>query len=135
MLGDRFLVLAHVGRRSGRRYRTVLEVIGTDPLSGELYVLAGLGRGTGWYRNLQASSDMVDVAIARRRVRATHRTVEQPEAIRVIAGYERRHRIAAPVIRRVLSRLLGWRYDGSGPARRRLTRELPIVALQPHDRA
>jgi hypothetical protein len=30
----------------------------------------------------------------------------------------------------VLSRLLGWRYDGSDAARARLARELPMVAFR-----
>ena len=44
-----------------------------------------------------------------------------------LAGYERRNRIAAPVIRRVLTRLAGWRYDGSDESRRRLVGERPLV--------
>ena len=37
----------------------------------------------------------------------------------------------APIVRRVLSRLLGWRYDGSEDARRRLVCQLPLVAFRP----
>ena len=42
LLGERFLRLVHVGRTSGRRYRTVLEVVGAGPRSGEVVVLSGL---------------------------------------------------------------------------------------------
>jgi hypothetical protein len=38
--------------------------------------------------------------------------------------------MVAPVIRRLLTALLGWRYDGSETARHRLVRQLPIVAFR-----
>jgi hypothetical protein len=38
--------------------------------------------------------------------------------------------MVAPVIRRLLTALLGWRYDGSEAARHRLVRQLPIVAFR-----
>jgi anti-anti-sigma factor len=37
----------------------------------------------------------------------------------------------APILRALLSRLLGWHYDGSDTARARLTAELPFTALRP----
>lgn len=54
ILGRRFVCLTHVGRRSGRRYRTVLEVIGVD--GDEVMVIAGLGPASDWFRNLQSGS-------------------------------------------------------------------------------
>ena len=57
----------------------------------------------------------------------------EAEAAMVMAGYEQRNRLAAPLVRMVLSRLAGWRYDGSDAARRRLVRALPLVAFRPAD--
>ena len=132
LLGQRFLLLTHVGRRTGRLHRTVLEVIGTRPAGGEFLVVAGLGRSANWYRNLQAGP-AVEVAVGRRRFRPGHRTLSEGEAIAAFAAYERRNRLVTPVVRVVLSWLVGWRYDGSDYARRRLARELPVVAFRPAD--
>jgi deazaflavin-dependent oxidoreductase (nitroreductase family) len=133
LLGRRFLLLTHVGRRSGRRRETVLEVIARRPADGEFMVLAALGRRAQWYRNLQAAP-AVEVAVGRRRFQPAHRTLGEDEAVAVLADYERRNRLVAPIVRSVLSRLLGWRYDGTDTARRRLARELPIVAFRPATR-
>lgn len=57
-------------------------------------------------------------------------TDEALDASAVLAHYERHNRLVTPVIRRVLSWLVGWRYDGSD-ARQRLARELPVVAFRP----
>jgi deazaflavin-dependent oxidoreductase (nitroreductase family) len=130
LLGHRFLRLTHLGRRSGRRYRTMLEVVGTGQAPGEVVVVAGLGRSADWFRNLQAGRG-VEVAIGRRRFRPRHRVLGPREAVAVLADYERRNRWVAPLVRRVLSWLVGWRYDGSDGARRRLAGQLPLVALRP----
>ncbi|MGH3149986.1 MAG: nitroreductase family deazaflavin-dependent oxidoreductase [Streptosporangiaceae bacterium] len=130
--GPRFLVLGHVGRVTGRRYRTVLEVIRTGPASGEVIVIAPLGRASHWYRNLQAQPT-VDVAVGRRRFQASHRDLDERQAAAVLTDYERRHRWVGRVHNGVLSRAGGWRYDGSEDARRRLARQCPMVALRPVD--
>lgn len=132
LLGRRFLRLTHIGRRSGRPYRTMLEVIGTGSAPGEVIVIAGLGRSADWYRNVQAQP-AAEVAIVRHRFRPAHRVLELSEAAQVLADYERHNRWATPVVRRVLSWLVGWGYDGSEDARWRLARELPIVAFRPRE--
>lgn len=132
LFGQRFLLLTHVGRRSGRRYQTMLEVIGNNRAADEFIVIAGLGRSANWYRNLQ-THPAIEVAVSRRRFQPVHRELEEREAVAVLADYERRNRWMTPVVRRVLSWLTGWRYDGSEGARRRLAAELPILALRPAD--
>jgi deazaflavin-dependent oxidoreductase (nitroreductase family) len=130
LLGERFLCLTHVGRRSGRLYYTPLEVIGAG--GDEFVVLAGRGPSADWLRNI-STGPALDVAVGRRRFVPAHRVLGEQEAEAVIAGYERRHRWLAPLVRAVLSRLVGWRYDGGPAARRRLVRELPVVAFRPAD--
>ena len=134
ILGHRFLRLTHVGRRSGRHYQTILEVIGENPTGREVIVIAGLGRSAQWYRNLQAHH-ATEVAIGRERFTPRHRQLSESEATAVLANYERRNRLIAPVIRRVLSWLVGWRYDGTDTARRQLVTELPVIGLRPVDRS
>jgi hypothetical protein len=62
---------------------------------------------------------------------ASARILGGDEAIAVLAGYELRHRIAGPIIRRLLSRLVGWRYSGSPEDRRRVAAQLPFIAFRP----
>jgi deazaflavin-dependent oxidoreductase (nitroreductase family) len=128
LLGHRFLRLTHHGRRSGRAYRTVLEVVAWR--DGEATVLAGLGRRAQWLRNAQAGAPLT-VEIANARWPATHRVLETAEATAVLAGFERRNRIATPVIRVLLTRLSGIRYDGTDAARRKIVEALPLVAFRP----
>lgn len=108
----------------------MLEVIGEDREQHEFFVMAGLGRRAQWYRNVVAGG-AVEVAIGSERFRPDYRELGSAEAATILADYERRNRVATPILRMVLSRLVGWRYDGSPPARQRLVTECPILALRP----
>jgi hypothetical protein len=44
LLGHRFLMLTHRGRRTGRVYRTVLEVVARDEVTREAVVMFAFGR-------------------------------------------------------------------------------------------
>lgn len=130
VLGHRFLALTHRGRRTGRRYVTVLEVVEWRSGASEAVVVSGFGPSAQWYRNVLAGG-AEEVRIGQARFRAQARVVDAGEAEAVLAGYEHRNRLLAPVVRLVLSRLTGVRYDGSPSARRRLVAALPFVALSP----
>ncbi|MFR9805971.1 nitroreductase family deazaflavin-dependent oxidoreductase [Pseudonocardia sp. RS010] len=130
LLGERFLQLTHTGRRSGRTYDTVLEVVHHDRTTGEYVVVSGFGRGADWYRNVRARTP-VAVTVGRHRFPARARDLDLAEAVVVLGAYERRNRILTPVLHRVLSALVGWTYRGTTAQRWRLARELPLVGLRP----
>jgi deazaflavin-dependent oxidoreductase (nitroreductase family) len=130
LLGHRFLLLVHTGRRTGLRRETVLEVVAYDATTREAVVAAGWGRRTQWLHNVEAGLAR-EVWIGGARYAPAVRVLAPEEAVEAIAGYERRNRFMAPVVRGVLSRLLGWRYDGSDAARRRLVGQLPLVGFRP----
>jgi len=130
VLGRRFLRLEHVGRRRGRRYAVVLEVVGYDRRVPEFVVVSGFGERADWLRNLEAAG-LAEVTVGRTSFTARSRRLDVDEAVAVLAGYERRNRVVGPLLRRVFSWLLGWRYDGSASARRRMAQQLPLIALRP----
>jgi deazaflavin-dependent oxidoreductase (nitroreductase family) len=124
------MLLIHVGRRTGLRRETVLEVMEYRDEGPEVVVMSAFGPEADWLRNIQARSDP-EVVIGSLRFTAAHRMLGAEEAVRVIAGYEQRNRLIAPIIRAVLSRLLGWRYLGSEADRRWLVVHLPLIAFRP----
>jgi deazaflavin-dependent oxidoreductase (nitroreductase family) len=128
LLGHRFLLLEHEGRRTGQRYETVLEVVKWDPM-GEVVVVSGWGSAADWYRNVTRGGD-THVTVDNRTFPATHRVVPHDEAEQVLADYEHRNRHVRPIVNAVLGYLVGWRYDGSPEARGRLARQLPLVAFR-----
>jgi deazaflavin-dependent oxidoreductase (nitroreductase family) len=129
LLGHRFLLLRHTGRRSGAAYQTVLEVMHYDAASGTATCISGWGAGADWYRNTMAGPAMV--TIGWRTFPVVAKVLDQDRATAVLAGYEAHNAWMRPVVRRVLSRLSGLDYDGSDAARRELVARLPLVSFIP----
>ena len=130
LLGPRFLLLTHTGRRSGISRQTVLEVMEYRPESGEAIAMSGFGRDSNWLLNINANPNE-KIQLGSRHFRATHRLLGEDEAIRVLASYERRNWLVASIVRRVLSWLTGWPYRGTEEDRRLVVRQLPLIAFRP----
>ena len=133
VLGHRFLQLTHTGRKTGRRYRVVVEVMRYDRTCGAATVMSGLGRRSGWFRNVSAGTPTW-VDFGHGPVPADHRMLETDEAAAVLLDYERRMRLARPLIRLVLGRLAGFAYGGTDADRRRIVETLPLIAFTPRRR-
>ncbi len=130
LLGHRFLLLTHRGRKTGGIYSTVLEVLQYDPQTRESIVLSGWGTQANWYRNIQASPP-VEVRTGRLRYAPKPRILPSCEAAAVAARWERDH----PWEARLASRLFRWTGIAAGDAATRpaLPTTLPMVALRPRD--
>jgi len=130
LLGNRFLLLIHTGRRTGLKRQTVLEVMEYRKERSEAIVMSGFGRDSDWLRNIEATPNP-EVIIGSQRFVASYHFLAEEEAAQVVKRYESRNRVAGWVVRIVLSRLLGWRYSGSEIDRHRLVQQLPLLAFCP----
>jgi deazaflavin-dependent oxidoreductase (nitroreductase family) len=130
LLGRRCLLLTHIGRRTGLRSQTVLEVVEYREDGPEVVVANGFGPDSDWLRNIEAKPGE-EVTVGSQHFVASHRFLSEEEAMKVIQGYEHRNRFIALVVRRGFTRLLGWKYLGGENDRRRLVRQLPPLAFRP----
>jgi deazaflavin-dependent oxidoreductase (nitroreductase family) len=126
IFGDRFVLVDHVGRSSGKTYETVVEVVDHDEATDEYVVCSGTGPGADWYRNLVAAPAPA-VQVGRVRWAPTQRLLDDSEAAERFAYYEQAHAKAAA---RLLSSM-GNTYDGSDDDRVRMMAGMPMVAFGP----
>jgi deazaflavin-dependent oxidoreductase (nitroreductase family) len=126
LLGHRFLLLTHRGRRSGRVYRTPLEVVHYDPRSRESVVLSGWGERADWYRNIQ-SSPPIAVQTAGQRYVPLVRVLPREERFPIVVDYVRR----TPAPLRGLIYRLGFDVRAAEDARRRHAEQLLLVGFRP----
>ncbi len=92
--------------------------------------MSGFGPKANWLQNIEAT-DTAEIDIAAEHFRARFRFLDEEEAVRVLSGYERRNRFILPIVKSVLSRLVGWKYTGSEDERRKLVQSLPLIAFRP----
>lgn len=120
LLGGRFLLLRHRGRRTGAVHETVLEVIGrTD---GELFVVSGFGPRSDWLRNIHATPPLL-VETGGRSFVPEARFLATDDAVAVLDDYAARNPRSAQV--------LGTRFYGGAFDPRRLAEVTTVVGLRP----
>ncbi|HUA15178.1 MAG TPA: nitroreductase family deazaflavin-dependent oxidoreductase [Verrucomicrobiae bacterium] len=129
ILGHRFVLLTHTGRRTGKLRQTVLEVLEYRTSGPEVVVMGGFGRESDWIQNIEALPN-VQIDIGSRHFPACAHALSEEEAVEALKGYEYRNRWMAPVVRFALGRLVGWRYTSSDEDRRRMARQMPFFAFQ-----
>jgi len=126
LLGNRFLQLTHIGRKSGMRRRTVLEVVRYERATGTYNIAAGFGEQSDWYRNI-LKNPHVEVRCGRRHTNAIAVPLAPQEAGEVLVRYARAHRRAF----RALVRFMGYRVDGTEADTYALGEYVRLFALRP----
>ena len=128
LLGERFLLLNHTGRKSGQLRQAVLEVVSHDAKTGTYVVASGFGEKSDWYQNVMVHPK-ITIQVGQKRMAALARRLPLEQASEVMLDYNRRH----PTALRTLAGILGYRTDGSDADVRFFAGAIPIIALEPAD--
>jgi deazaflavin-dependent oxidoreductase (nitroreductase family) len=101
LLGSRFLLLRHTGRKSGMRHSTVLEIVDSVSATQTCVVVSGWGEKAQWLKNITVNPD-VDLTLGIRTQRARARRMRRNEAESALRNYARKHPRAAQQLARVI---------------------------------
>lgn len=126
LLGGRFLLLNHIGRKSGRVRQNVLEVVRRDERGNAYIVASGFGEKADWLQNVTANPQ-VKIQVGWRKMNARAQRLSQGGATEELLDYSRRH----PAALKTLAGIIGYKSDGSEADVRFLGTVIPIVALRP----
>jgi deazaflavin-dependent oxidoreductase (nitroreductase family) len=127
MLGRTFLMLVHVGRKTGQPHETVAMVLAADDDTGEVVIVSAWGPDADWLRNLRAGPAR-QVRIGRDRFVPEHRFLDEEEGVAVGIAFRHRH----PVRVRLMSAILGWGDMRNDRVVRDFVQGHPLVALRPN---
>jgi deazaflavin-dependent oxidoreductase (nitroreductase family) len=128
-LGRTFLVLTHVGRKTGKPHATAAMVLAEDGPSGEAVICSVWGPRADWIRNLHANPAL-RVQIGRESFVPHHRFLSGEEAFTVGVGFRRHH----PWRVRMIGRVLGVDLRSDTEMREFISAR-PFVALRPAEPA
>ena len=90
LLGDRFLMMTHIGRSSGQPRRVVLEVVRHDRKTNTYVIASGWGEQSNWIRNVERTP-AVTVQVGLRKWPASAARLTSDESERELADYAIRH--------------------------------------------
>ena len=126
MLGNRFLMIRHTGRKSGLPRQAVVEVVRHDKDTDSYIVAVGFGKKTDWYLNLLAEPD-ASIQVGRRKLDIHARQLSREEGGVEMLDYTRRH----PLLARELSHFMGIEVDGTEEDYRAAGELLTFMILEP----
>jgi deazaflavin-dependent oxidoreductase (nitroreductase family) len=106
LLGPRFLLLEHTGRKTGTARHVALEVV-DRPAPGTYVVVSGFGERAQWLKNIRVSPRVRVFFLSRAPLPATARVLPQDEGTAVLDAYAARHPRAWAAMQPVLERTLG----------------------------
>jgi deazaflavin-dependent oxidoreductase (nitroreductase family) len=127
LLGDRFLMITHLGRKTGLPHRTVVEVVRHDKSTDGCVVASGWGAQSDWYRNIQ-HTPQVTITLGRHRWPATAEVLSERAAEEALGDYARRHPHA---YRELASMIAGHRLSSAELNSAELAKIIPLVAFYP----
>jgi len=125
LLGHRFMLLTHIGRRSGKVRRTVLAVLHFDAGTREIMAISAWS-ASDWYKNIQ-TSPALQVETGFTRYAPIHRSLSTAEIAALFDAYREKN----PIFSRIVCRIPGWQWDAAGEELLDLAKTLRGVALQP----
>lgn len=108
MLGKRFVLLNHIGRKSGLPRQAVLEVVDRDNPPGTITIAAGFGKKAHWYQNLRANPD-VTIQLGRQQLSIHAEVLSGKDSAEALLDYSHRH----PKAIRRLASVIGFEIDGT----------------------
>lgn len=90
LLGDRFVMFRHIGRKSGLPRYTVVEVVRHDPPTNTYIIASGWGQKSDWFQNIQKEPEVL-LYTGRRQMAAKAARLSVDEATQELKDYAGRH--------------------------------------------
>ncbi len=127
LLGKRFLMLTHTGRKSGVERFTVLEVVDHDPDAGTYFVASGWGDKAQWLQNVEANPS-AEITIGMKRTHVTAVRMSRQQSELVFIRYADIHPTA---FKKLVKFMTGEEVEPDEAGARKLAETVPVVALKP----
>jgi len=127
LLGNRFLLLIHLGRKSGLPRQTVIEVVKHDMESNSFYVVSGWGEKSDWYQNIQKNPEVM-IWVGNRKLPVHAEDILLSETVDILEEYTRRYPLAFKELTRLF---LKEELQPGRESSQRLAEIMPMVAFRP----
>jgi len=101
LMGKKFLLLNHIGRKSGKLRQAVVEIDRYDP-EADIYITAsGFGKKSDWYRNLQKTPETT-VQVGNKKLRVRAELLSPQQSGEEMARYAQDHPKAAMGLSKIM---------------------------------
>jgi len=122
ILGNRFLLLRHVGRKTGKIRYAVLEIIQSAPDQGTYFIVSGFGTRSDWYQNIIQQSS-VEIQVGGKLFKAEAQQLSPVEGGKLLLAYAQKN----PGSLKTLSQIMGYEIDFSPQGILDFGQQIPVI--------
>ena len=127
LLSGRFLLLNHIGRKSGQPRQVVLEVVGHDKARNIYFAASGFGKQSQWYKKILHTPE-VSIQVGWKKWDVTAVALPLEQSGQKMVDYAHMHAKAA----KNLMQFCGFKVDGSDEDYFIMGRDhIPFIAFEP----
>lgn len=126
LLGERFLMFRHKGRKSGQDRFTVVEVVDHDAESDTFIIASGWGEHSDWFKNVSKTPE-VTVFSKQRKFEALAQRLSQQPAVKALLSYGQAHPTA---LKKLSTMMIGHEVPIDEEGCTELASHVPLFALE-----
>lgn len=125
LIGAQWMLITHIGRKSGKRYDSMVDVMDYDKASDTYYIEAAYGARADWYKNIQANP-VFEAKVRRRKFKARAGALTTEGASEMLVQFYRNK----PAYTRSVMAMAGMKFRDEGELRE-LGKNLTLLAIKP----
>ena len=123
LFGERFLLLTHIGRKSGEPRYVALEIVHKD--AENYYIVSGFGKKSQWFKNID-NNPQVKFQVKNKHYQTDAKQLSVEGAAKILDHYAQTH----PRALEQLAKLMGFDYEGSAENIQEMAALLPVFSLR-----
>jgi len=125
ILGQRFLMLEHTGRKTGLKHQCVLEIVFFDHDKRTYYVASGWGKRSNWLKNIEADPD-VTIMIGDNKYRSVASRLNFNDSLSIMNNYSETHPAAFKILaKKILGESIASKNEKVG----KMAENVPVVGF------
>jgi len=124
-IGAQWMLITHIGRKSGKRYESMVDVMDYDKATDTYYIEAAYGARADWYKNIQ-SSTVFEARVGRRKFKARAGALNTEGASEMLVQFYR----TKPAYTRSVMAMAGMKFKDEAELRE-LGKNLTLLAVKP----
>jgi deazaflavin-dependent oxidoreductase (nitroreductase family) len=125
MIGAQWMLITHIGRKSGKRYDSMVDVMDYDKVTDTYYIEAAYGARADWYKNIQ-NSLVFEARVGRRKFKARAGVLTTEGAGEMLVQFYR----SKPAYTRSVMAMVGLKFNSEDELRE-LGKNLTLLAVKP----
>jgi len=125
LVGAQWMLITTIGRKTGKRRETMVDVMEYDKATDTYYIEAAYGARADWYRNIQ-SNPIFEAQVGRRKFKARAGALSTEGAGELLVRFYRQK----PAYTRSVMAIAGMKFNGEDELRE-LGKNLTLLAVKP----